>query len=262
MSLLSIGLACGETSITDGPLQVVPVAADSVSVLDVEQVLGGGVPDAIADDFEDSYRGAQLLNWDVDTMVLANYDEGALSILHLKNEQDFERVRNYLESDEKEQGYRGYEYWEDFWGGSAAAILEDRGYLVVGEVDTNINTVKDFLRTLDRGSGFLIDEDNDLTRILKRAGEGWLVNATQQCWLVQGCQASGEVYSSSAGEESIGIVKTAMYLFRDERTARLAKDEIEEFYAEISDVILDGEFVIISHPVDEDDYRYIPWPRS
>ena len=290
---LSVGLACGGTRITDGPLQVVPADADSVVVLDVEQILGGGVPDEVTVELIESRHGTLLQNYDIDTVVGATFDEGEFVIFDLNSERYLERLVRYL----------GGQYYADE---VVTTFLEDREYLILGGDDSDI---KHFLRTLDSGSGFLLEDDNPLARILKGISDGWFVRADRNCRIpiedvkdslglplalaeayppsssheeafgitkaewdlfaaVKSCLALGEAYATSPDEGTLGITKIDFYLFTNERRAELAKDVVEDLYVQNDKkaaygltLTLDGDFVIVTYTIDKFYHWYIesPW---
>ena len=251
----------GGGSLPPGPLGLVPDDVWSVQVWDVEDLLSRDAPDDLADGFEDSWEDRLddigISIDDVETLVQATGDDGSFVIL--AGEFDFEQIKDELDdADYDDDEYQGSEMWAEgqLWV-SAAAILEGRGEVVLGSVEA----VEGVLKSLNRGSGSLLqDDDHDVRRALKRPGQGWYVVASEGCSGadVRGCEALGAAVSR--GSESYLVKITSAFLFRNERTAESEMSDLEDHlddefprYVDIEDVSTDGMFVIVITTVDEDD---------
>ena len=222
-------------SLPGGPLGLVPDDASWLRVVDVERLLTGDAPDDSADDFEDEWEdrlddiGVSLD--DLKTLVQAQGDDG--TVLAFGGDLDFEQIRDELEDARyDDDDYQGYVVWDDgdLWV-EAAALLDGRGEVVIGSTDA----VEDVLKALSRGSRSLLqDDDNDLRRVLERAGQGWVLFALEGCQGtgVRGCEAVGAAVSE--GSESYLVETTFAYLFRNERTAESELEDLEDY--------LDDEF--------------------
>ena len=261
--LLLVTACGGGDSLPSGPLGLVPDDSSSVTVMDVEQILKGDGPDAIVDRLEDLEDDVDVIGVDVNDLTTLVY---ANRLLIMEGDIDFEEVRDELDdADYDDDRYQGHEFWEQgrLWVESAA-LLEDRNQIVIGDVDA----VKDVLKALNRGSGSLLDDaDSDLGRALKRAGGGWVVSARKECrsYDVRGCNAIGTAIHK--GDEDYVVQFTAAYLFRNERTAESEmgdlEDEIDDSLSrdfDIEEVRQDGEFVIVTISVDEDDWDTLDFP--
>ena len=246
-------------------LELVPADAQYVGVIDVEQILAGDVPsvvaDQIEDDWEEEFEDIGVFPDELTTYVFAYGEDWFLVVL--EGEFDFEQIRDDLDDgDYDDDRYRGYEIWERVaWPNEsvALALVEDRGWVVTGGADI----VKDVLRLLDRGSGSLLDDaDSDLGRSLKQAGKGWMVSAgagEEGCleFELQDCRAVG--VSLRSGYEDYLVEATVAALFRSERTAESEMDNLEEaiedsFEGDIIEVRLEGEFVIVTASLEEDEF--------
>ena len=249
-------------SLPGGPLGLVPDDASWVQVVDVERFLAGDAPGDAADDFEDEWEdrlddiGVSLD--DLDTLVQAQGDDG--TVLVFGGDLDFDQIRDELDDARyDDDDYQGYEVWDDgnLWV-EAVALLDGRGEVVIGSTDA----VEGVLKALSRGSGSLFqDDDNDLRRVLERAGQGWVLFALEGCQGagVRGCEAVGAAVSE--GSESYLVETTFAYLFRNERTAESELEDLEDYLddefsrdVDIEEVKTDGEFVIVTVSVDEDDW--------
>ena len=253
-------------SLPGGPLGLVPDDVFWVRVVDVERLLDGDAPDDSADDFEDVWEdrldaiGVSLD--DLDTLVEAQGDDG--TVLVFGGDLDFEQIRDELDDARyDDDDYQGYEVWDDgdLWV-AAVALLDGRGEVVIAR---NTDAVEGVLKALSRSSGSLLqDDDNDLRRVLERAGQGWFVYAVEGCQSapVRGCEAVGAAVSE--GSESDLVETTLAYLFRNERTAESEMEDLEDYLddkfsrdVDIEEVKTDGVFVIVTTSVDEDDWRSV-----
>ena len=265
ISLLVItAQACEGTSDRDGALGLVPDDASHVNVHDVQLILSeapDGLKDPFEDDLEDSLdRDYGISIEDVETLVNAWLDGERLDVL--AGNFDFERIRDELDdNDYDDDQYAGHEIWEkenEFANVHSVALLEIGRQVLIGSDDT----VRNVLKVLNRGSGFLLDNaDNDVVRALNKAGLGWETVGREDCRIpeVRGCQALG--ISKGWGEEDDLVEVTYAYLFRNERTAESEMDDIEDFLddelqrrMDIEDVRVDGEFVVVTITFDEDDW--------
>ena len=244
-----------------GILALVPADSENVVVYDLEQIRGEEAPRALRDEVEDlSEYGLEemgVLTDELTTLVVASGDDWHLLVV--EGDIDFVHVRDQLEDgDYDDDQYRGSELWEGAaWRHESVALLEDQGRMVIGDAET----VKRVLRTLESGSGSLSDDaDSDLGRALKRAGEGWISSAQEEClgYEIRGCRAAG--VSLRRGDSDYLVEITIAALFRNERTAESEMDELESqieedssFEFDIDDVQLDGDFVIVTASADEDD---------
>ena len=256
------GQACGENSLPDGALDIIPDDASSVVIWDVQLILKEGTRE-YRDTFEDVIDGlgdiaAPLNNFT--TMVAARIDGEELLVL--EGGFDIEQIRNELDdADYDAERYRGYEIWrvETGWQSQWWALIEDRGQVVTG----NVELVKSVLRALNRGSGsFFDDGDNEIARVLKKAGYGWATYAETGCnpLGLRSCLAwSGAV---KKGKEDHLISFTFSILFENKLAVESQIDDweedLDEFlgnapgYGEIEEVREDGEFVLITITMDED----------
>ncbi len=244
-----------------GILALVPADSENVVVYDLEEIRDEEAPRALRDEVEDlSEYGLEemgVLTDELTTLVVASGDDWHLLVV--EGDVDFVHVRDQLEDgDYDDDQYRGSELWEGAaWRHESVALLEDQGRMVIGDADT----VKRVLRTLESGSGSLSDDaDSDLGRALKRAGQGWISSAQEQClgYEIRGCRAAG--VSLRRGDSDYLVEITIAALFRNERTAESEMDELESqleedssFEFDIDDVELDGDFVIVTASADEDD---------
>ena len=261
--LVVAGQACGGSSLPDSALDLIPEDASSVTIWDMQLILEEApreYQDAVEDFWGDDYfdhLGVSLNN--LATSVEAQIDSEDLTIL--EGGFDIEQIRNeFDDADYDDEQYRGYKMWKLEIGGQSQwlALIEDRGQVVIGSIEV----VKSVLRTLDRGSGSLLDDDNEIMRVLKKTGYGWTTVAQTGCDTDLGtsCQASASV--TERGQEDHLINITLAFLFEDKSAAKSQIDELDEDvdellgyvpgHVDIEEVRIDGEFVLITITMDED----------
>ena len=234
---------------------------DMDEVLKDEQFLESKLPDSMIvrgfGDIEEKWDKdwgitAQDINAYVQTSDDVTIFEG------LDGRIDFELIEDTLyDSGYDEDDYRGYALWEV--RGQSIAILEDDGYVIIGDSDD----VKRYLRLLDQGEGSLLqDDENPLTRVLDRVGTGLLVKGSPNCAVqieIRRCQAGA--VSVSTNSESYTLEHTVVFLFGSERTAERHVEDFEDHLEKVQDsassleyqVTQDGEFIEVTASIDWDD---------
>ena len=272
IALVYLGVGCGPSSSGSGrggqgALGLVPDSVVFVQVVDMDEVLKdeefleSKLPDSMIvrgfGDIEEKWDKdwgitAQDINAYVQTSDNVTIFEG------LDGRIDFELIEDTLyESGYDEDDYRGYALWEV--RGQTVAILEDDGYVIIGDSDD----VKRYLRLLDQGEGSLLqDDENPLKRVLDRVGTGLLVKGSPNCDVqieVRRCQAAA--VSVSTNSESYTLEHTVVFLFGSERTAERHVEDFEDHLEKVQDsassleyqVTQDGEFIEVTASIDWDD---------
>ena len=265
-----ICMGCGSSSSGSGgqgALGLVPDSVVFVQVVDMDEVLKdeefleSKLPDSMIvrgfGDLEEKWDKdwgitAQDINAYVQTSDDVTIFEG------LDGRIDFELIEDTLyESGYDEDDYRGYALWEV--RGQTVAILEDDGYVIIGDSDD----VKRYLRLLDQEEGSLLqDDENPLKRVLDRVGTGLLVKGSPNCAVqieVRRCQAGA--VSVSTNSESYTLEHTVVFLFGSERTAERHVEDFEDHLEKVQDsassleyqVTQDGEFIEVKASIDWDD---------
>jgi hypothetical protein len=180
---------------------------------------------------------------DITHVLYQRTEDGALGIL-LFGEFAFEDVREFLEEEELEEDtYRSFELWDE-----KIALLEDRGLIAFNSEDF----VKDLLKALDTGEGFL-DESSSLKTGLTKAGEGLTLSGSTNCTTtvfsaqLRSCDVVVQVIK---GGDPDTTELSAVYVFSSERRAESGMEDLEEFIedqerydADIEKIEAEGEFV-------------------
>ena len=142
-------------------------------------------------------------------------------------DMDFEELRKaFGEAGYAQDSYRDLEIWESSAG--AIGVLENRSLIVEGPHEN----VKDFLRAINRGEGF-IDDSNVIMRASNEIDSGMTLAAGSQCdesffangLNVSGCLATSFVIKGGDGNTT---EISGTYLFRNEQTADAGRDRIED----------------------------------
>ena len=265
IAVFGVWISTDLTNSTDfNVLQVVPDNVTDVTVWDVETVLTGDVPDemlnGLESEFEDAFEDVGIDLYDIDELVEVYGDNGSVTII----EGDFELDEVWEELEDanyRYDEYRGSPLWQDGRSTNwrALAWIKDTRRLVMGDTEA----VRDVLRSTTRDSGFLFDDQSRfLTRAVSKAGRNLVVFASDNCEFIEvdGCRAfSGTVASGENGDH---FEFTYYMLFRNERTAGAKMLVLEEEFendladgADIVEVSVDGDFVVIRSAVDEDELQ-------
>ncbi len=238
-------------------------------VIDVGRILSGDAPPDYRDEFEETW-GDTLLHVDVTidevSMIVWTREERAILTI-LQGEFDYEAVRDALSvAGLIEDDYRGFELWEDGLAGTyhAAALIEDQGYIVLGSGSEG--SARDVLRGLSRGAGLVGYEDNsDVTSVMRRVGTGWYT----RIWIGEDClevdlrRCQAAAWSTMRGGQ-YEVDVTWSFMFRDERSAASAQNDIEERLEGaddlmVEDISTDGRFVLATGSLGEDDWYPDVW---
>lgn len=207
-------------------------------------------PDEWKETWRDEWDGwfsglvGEALSLDEITSVLYQRTEDwGLGVLLFGNFA-FDDVREFFEDEDREQDtYRDFEIWDDEF-----ALLEDRGLIAFNSEEF----VKDLLKALDTGEGFL-DDTGELRAGLGRAGEGLSLVGSTSCANTlfrtspRSCEAVVEVIKSG---DSDTTDMAAVYVFSSERRAESGMEDLqeaiedqEEYDADIEKIEAEGEFV-------------------
>ena len=146
-----------------GAATLIPEDAVEMTVWDIAAIVAGDAPAAIPRDLTDEILGSVLNGPNsieaVNSFATARIDgdgaSGNFSVM--EGDFDFNSIREILSEyrAEKQEGSETYDF-----GSRSIALLEGEGSVVAGDADA----VKAVLDALDRGSGFLLDDD-ELRRV-------------------------------------------------------------------------------------------------
>ena len=269
-ALVYLVAGCGPSSPGSGgqgALGLVPDSVAYVHVVDMDEVLQdkdfleSGLPDSMIlrgfGEIEEKWdKNWGIAAQDINSFVLTS--DGVMILEGLDERIDFELIEDTLyDFSFEEDDYRGYALWEV--RGQGVALLEDDGYIIIGETDD----VKRALRLRDQGEGSLLqDNENPLKRVLDRAGTGLLVKVSSGCgtfFETRRCEAGA--LSVSTDSESYTLEHTVVLLFGSERTAERYVEDFEEHLEDVQDsassldyeVTQDGEFIEVQASIDWDD---------
>ncbi len=227
----AVGWGCGGKA--DDALGLIPADAATVTVVDVE-LIRSEATDEVLYGFEKGWEerslgGIGFSFEDLKTLVEVLGVEYGYALI-LEGRFDFEHIREELYDRGFERStYQDYVMWEREQGVSVS-LVGDRDQAVVG----NVLSVKSVLGTLGSGVGILDDDDNDVARVLDRAGKGWVISASNDDLMhgctgildLRGCRAMGTVTSKS----DEGYLQEFLYRFRTDREAEVGLDSLGEVY--------------------------------
>ncbi len=147
----------------------------------------------------------------------------------IKGEFDFAAIKNELEDEDfEEDSYRNQEIWEKE-NGKSVALFESVNTYVYG----SSNAVKEVLKAIDRGEGFITD-DADLKRVLDTVDSGFVSLASEGCDTDVGLGYSGDSLESCGalsaaitGGDADETKLTMVAVFSSERRANSGMDDLE-----------------------------------
>ncbi len=123
--------------------------------------------------------------------------------------------------------------------------------------------VKDVIRALQSGDGFLFEDvDLEITRVLSRVKVGFQMIAEEGCGEVDLRSCKVVAYSVGRGVDGRKLDLEWVFLFRSESSARSGSRDIEGYFedempseveVEVEDVEQDGEYVVVTASIDEED---------
>ena len=268
------GIACGrgdsdgdpgprDVDIPDEAIGLLPSDWGRYSLFEVAQLLDEGPPDH-ADAFEDFWgetldRAGVPID-DVEFIAEAR-GEWAEHVVVLQGSFDFDAVRDHLtDTDMEEEEYRGFELWKGSGPEVAyeVALMEDGGFILPGSGGVSM-----VLRRLSREVGLLEYEDESgVQELLDRVGDGWL----RQVWTGTDClhvgvrRCEGSAWALTPVGRGTDVEVTWAFTFRDERSARMEMEDIEEAFDDIDvldleDIDSDGRHVVVSGVLEDHDWQ-------
>ena len=252
----------GDINIPDRAIGLVPAKWVGYGIIDVGRLMDEG-QDAHIEDFEESWGDTLdwlgILTYEVAILATAS-GQRAERVLVLQGDIDFDAVRDELsDSGREEREYRGFELWEGDGLSPApeVALIEDGGFVLVGsDVATGV------LRGLSREVGLLeYEEESGVHELLDRVGDGWY----RQVWIGENCLNTGiqrcesVAWSVTPAGRGRDAEVTWVIAFRDERSARLAMDDVDEIFDDIDafdvdDLDHDGRLIVVSGLLENHDW--------
>ena len=224
-----------------------------------------------AQDIEKRIEG-QLNNDEITAKEVDTFVFAAPGLILVRGDFKYEDIRfKWQGEDYRKRAYRGYEIWD---GADTYAILEDRRTVIGSNYESY---VKDFIRVHDGSRTSLADEEeNDLTRVIKKLGTATATIAVSQdndCpGRIRGCRAYGLTYISTDNHRGKAEINLAI-LLENEAMARNAlegykqADETMQWFAvrigpgihpglpsidsvQIGEIRRDGNFLLAQGTVD------------
>ena len=264
MSLLLLAFACGgDSSGSESALRYLLADETQIAVLDMAAMSEDTAPGSLADLHEELstfFRVFGVHPENMDTLAFAETSGGSSDSVIIEGDLSFEDVRDVLHNNNAwEDTYRGVEIWEDRSAGSGAAVFEDAGVFVIGD----LHRVKDTIKALESGDGSIANADEtSIRRVLDGAGRGWILVAYADgegpCMGI-GCEAWASAIAD--GDKEYEVKQTVVALFSTEKDAESNADKVEDSlkdYWEVGDVSVDGALVTVEATADEDD---VEWSR-
>ncbi len=263
LSALIAGLACGGSGVPDNPQQLILRDADTVSIVGMKSYLDAfelpleSDAKVAQEEWRDLWEGHDSsFGTDPDEIAyLIDVDSQDYTYQIVKGDFDFDALRNELEDlNFREDTYRTFQMWKKEGYPESAALFENEGIYVSGNEDT----VKNVLKAVDRGDGFM-DEEAGLRRALDTVGDGLAVVASNDCShigrtssvkgidLLPSCDIAAISVKGGNEDESQATIAV---VFTSERRAESGAEDLEEIIeygseldADVEDSRVNGDIV-------------------
>ena len=249
VGMLNVASVLESAEIPAQLVNLAPATLPSIGLDDPEEW-----KEAWADHWDGWYLGLvgeTLSLSDITHVLFQKTEDGELGVL-LFGDFAFDEVREFLEGQEwEEDRYRDFELWND-----NIALLEDRGLIAL----SSEKIVKDLLKALDTGEGFL-DDSSALKAGIEKAGEGLSITGSEGCGSasftaqVRSCDVIVQVIKG--GDPDTTELST-VYVFSSERRAESGMEDLEEalenqdvFDADIERIEAEGELVTLELTIHE-----------
>ena len=262
-AILLVATACAGGGVPSDPMSLVLEDANSVYIENFNALMSAGeIPgdlldtygmedtddfqDFFADYWEDNSYSFGIVVEEVSKSIGVSTAEGTYHII--SGTFEFADIQSELEDDDYEQdSYREREIWEN--ERSAVAPFVDSGSYVFGSV----SIVKDVLKAVDRGEGF-IDDSSDFKRLVDKLEVNALLSVVvSDCSGLEGptpdgCQ--GVAMNVTGGDEETTYTTTHV-LFSSERRAESGMDDVEDGFEDsdsdidVDEITTDGDIVTI-----------------
>ena len=177
---------------------------------------------------------------------------------------DWDLIHNHLYYEGfVDSTYRDVEIWKHPEQDVVFALLPARD-LVVASTSGSV-AVRDTIRALERGSGFLFQDVNpDVKMALARAKEGVHLVWEEGCARLdqRGCEITA--YGAQWGKDEFTVELVWLFGFQDVSSAGTAVKKLESFFeksmpreVQVSQISQEGEFVIVEASIDKDQFSFL-----
>ena len=246
-------------------LSQVPNGYSEVVRWDVANLLAGERAQYLQEDFRDQWEWIEehgILLEDVAELVYAGDGYGNTLVL-LAGDFDWDYIHNYLyQASFVDSSYRNVEIWRHPQRDLVVGFLVERDQLVLST--SGSAGVRDTIRAMDNGSGFLFEETSPDT-ILAMAGimEGVHLIWEEGCPDVDlpGCETV--VYGAQWGEDRFTIELSWLFVFQKAPSARSAVKKIESYFEDsmpreviVKEVRQEGEYLFVKASIDKDRFFF------
>ena len=247
-------------------LDQVPNGYSELVRWDVTALLASQGAEALKKDFRSEWKwieGYGLKIDEVSEIVQAVDDEGNTLVL-FAGQFDWDLIHNHLYYEGfVDSTYRDVEIWKHPEQDVVFGLLPDRNQVVAST--SGSVAVRDTIRALERGSGFLFEDVSpDVKLALARAKKGIHLVWEEGCdrFDQRGCELTA--YGVQWGEDEFTLELVWLFGFQDVSSARTAVKKLESFFAEsmprevqVSQIIQEGELVIVEASIDKDQFSFL-----
>ena len=249
-----------------GLLDQVPNGYSELVRWDVTGLLASQGAEALKKDFLSEWKwveGHGLKIEEVSEIVQAVDHEGN-TLVFFAGQFDWDLIHNHLYYEGfVDSTYRDVEIWKHPDQDVVFGLMPDRNQIVAST--TGSVAVRDTIRALERGTGFLFENVNpDVELALARAKKGIHLVWEEGCdrFDQRGCELTA--YGVQWGEDEFTLELVWLFGFQDVSSAGTAAKKLEGFFEEsmprevqVSQINHEGAFVIVEASIDKDQFSFL-----
>ena len=262
----NVATATPTSPVQESLLDQVPNGYSELVRWDVTGLLASQGTEALKQDFRSEWNwieGHGLKIEEVSEIVQA-VDHDGNTLLLFAGQFDWDLIHNHLYYEGfVDSTYRDVEIWKHPEQDVVFGLLPDRDQIVASP--SGSVAVRDKIRALERGSGFLFEDVNPDTKLaLARAKKGVHLVWEEGCAGLdqRGCEITA--YGAQWGTDEFTVELVWLFGFQDVSSAGTASKMLASFFAEsmprevqVSEINQEGQFVIVEASIDKDQFSFL-----
>ena len=249
-----------------GLLDQVPYGYSELARWDVTGLLASRGAPALRKDFRSEWDWIEEHGLKIEEVseIVQAVDREGNTLLLFYGQFDWDLIHNSLYyQGYVDSTYRDVEIWKHPEQNVVFGLLPNRNQVVAST--SGSVAVRDTIRALEKGSGFLFEDVNpDVKLALDRAKQGVHLIWEESCASLdqRGCEITA--YGSRWGEDEFTVELVWLFGFQDGPSAGTAVKKLESFFEEsmprevqVSQINQQGEFVVVEASIDKDQFSFL-----
>ena len=252
--------------VPEGLLDQVPSGYSELVRWDVKALLANQGAAALKEEFRSEWSWIQGYGLDIEEVseIVQAVDHEGNQLLLFAGQFDWDLIHNHLYYEGfVDSTYRDVEIWKHPDQDVVFGLLPDRDQVIAST--SGSVAVRDTIRALERGSGFLFEDVNPgLKLALDRAKEGVHLIWEEGCarFDQRGCEITA--HGAQWGKDEFTVELVWLFGFKNPSSAVTAVKKLESFFEEsmprevqVSQINQQGEFVIVEASIDKDQFLFL-----